>query len=90
METLENALQDVEYAFRQLEFAIKLMCYCELGHVDVEKFDTDVTILLERENVGFSSGGFANQKYKWTSIIIDRYKTITRPQQGSNIPQNTV
>lgn len=35
------------------------MCYCELDHLDLEKFDSDVSILLERENVGFPSGTFA-------------------------------
>jgi len=62
MKILENALQDIEYAFRQLEFAIKLMCYCDLGHIDRNKFDTDVTILLEQENIGFSSDTFTDQK----------------------------
>lgn len=42
----------------QLEFAIKLMCYCELGHVEKMKFDTYVTILLEKENIGFPQGSF--------------------------------
>jgi hypothetical protein len=52
------ALADVERAFTNLEFAIKLMCYVELGHIDHGKFDTDVTILLETENVGFSANKF--------------------------------
>ena len=66
MEALEVALRDVDYAFRQLEFAIKLMCYCELGHLDRNKFDTDVTIILEQGNIGFSSGNFAEQE----SIVV--------------------
>ncbi len=52
------AIADVEFAFRQLEFAIKLMCYCEQNHLDRSKFDTDVTLLLETENVGFPAGNF--------------------------------
>ena len=52
------ALADVEHAFRHLEFAIKLMCYVEQDHIDRAKFDTDVTLLLERENVGFSANTF--------------------------------
>lgn len=58
--TVPEALEDVTRAFRHLEFAIRLMCYCELNHLDREKFNTDVTILFDRENVAFSSGTFAN------------------------------
>ncbi len=67
---LEFALLDVEQAFKQLEFAIKLMCYCELGHLDKEKFDSDVTILLDEENVGFPDGSFqSNQEVITASQI---------------------
>ena len=59
---LEPALADVEQAFRQLEFAIKLMCYCERGDLDKEKFDSDVLILLEEENVGFPDGSFPSDQ----------------------------
>lgn len=58
MNTTAEALADVEHAFRHLEFAIKLMCYCEAGHLDLEKFDSDVTILLPNENISFPTGGF--------------------------------
>ncbi len=54
-----DALADVNYAFRHLEFAIRLMCYCESGHLDLANLDTDVSILFERENVGFPSGTFS-------------------------------
>jgi hypothetical protein len=59
---LEFALSDVEQAFKQLEFAIKLMCYCERGDLDREKFDSDVTILLDEENVGFPDGSFQSDQ----------------------------
>jgi hypothetical protein len=59
MDPVALALADVEYAFLHLEFAIKLMCYCESGHLDIGKFDTDVTILLDKGNVGFPQGNFA-------------------------------
>ncbi len=49
---------DIDQAFRQLEFAIKLLCHCELDHLDRSTFDTDVTLLLETENVGFPNGSF--------------------------------
>ncbi len=60
MNTIEYAIQDVEYAFTQLEFAIRLMCYCELDHLDREKFDNDITIRLKKENAGFLGGNFVN------------------------------
>lgn len=59
MNTTAEALADVDYAFRHLEFAIRLMCYCEAGHLDLPNLDSDVSILFERENVGFPSGTFA-------------------------------
>ena len=60
MNTISEALADVEHAFRHLEFAIKLMCYCEAGHLDLEKFDADTAILLPNENVGFPTKNFSS------------------------------
>lgn len=57
--TTTEALADVNYAFRHLEFAIRLMCYCESGHLDLPNLDTDVTILFDKENVGFPPGTFS-------------------------------
>lgn len=54
----EFALLDVEQAFKQLEFAIKFMCYCERGDLDKRKFDSDITILLDEENIRFPGGSF--------------------------------
>jgi len=59
MNTLAEALADVEYAFKYLEFAIRLMCYCEQGQLNLHKFDTNTTLLLPHENVGFASGSFS-------------------------------
>lgn len=59
MNPIDLALADVEYSFLHLEFAIKLMCYCEMGHLDIEKFDSDLTILLKHKNVGFPQGHFS-------------------------------
>lgn len=61
MREVELALADVEMAFQQWEFAIRLMCYCELGHIDTDGFDTDIVILLENENIGFKNGSFATK-----------------------------
>jgi hypothetical protein len=55
---MQATLLDVEHAFRQLEFAIKLNCFCEKKHLDKDQFDTDVLILLEEQNIGFAEGGF--------------------------------
>lgn len=60
MNTIAEALADVEHAFRHLEFAIKLMCYCEDGRLDLEAFDADTTILLVTENVGFPTNHFSS------------------------------
>lgn len=55
---LKLALKDVEQSFKQLEFSIKLMCYCELGHMNKEEFDTAVVIQLDDGTVGFPEGAF--------------------------------
>ncbi|CAD6871721.1 hypothetical protein [Methylomonas fluvii] len=60
LNTATEALVDVNNAFRYLEFAIRLMCYCESGHLELKDFDADVSILFERENVGFPSGSFSD------------------------------
>lgn len=60
MNTICEALTDVDHAFRHLEFAIKLMWYCEDGHLNLEKFDTENTILLDQENIGFPIGNFSS------------------------------
>ena len=59
MNTLPEALADVTHTFRHLEFAIRLMCYCEQGRLDLANFDSDLSLLLTHENVGFEAGRFA-------------------------------
>jgi hypothetical protein len=56
---LTNALEDIAIAFKQLEFAIKLLSYCELGHIKPHEFDTDHLIQLEHGNLHFASGTFS-------------------------------
>ena len=68
---LESALLDVEQAFKQLEFAIKLMCYCERGDLDKKKFDSDVTIQLDEENVEFPDGSFQSDQEVVTASHIN-------------------
>ena len=53
-----DALVDVDIGFRQLEFTIKLLTFCELGHICPSDFDTDHLVMLESENLNFPSGNF--------------------------------
>ena len=57
----EDEKQDVEFAFRVLEFAIRTMCYFELGEIDVARFGQHTTIRLEEENVNFDDEYFVSQ-----------------------------
>ncbi len=56
---LREALEDVEIGFRQLEFAIKLLSYCELENIKPADFDTDHLVQLPDGNLRFPSGSFA-------------------------------
>lgn len=58
--TLIEALKDVEIAFLQLEFAIKLLSYCELEKIDPLEFDTDHIVRLKNGNLGFPAGHFSD------------------------------
>ena len=57
--TLNEALEDIEIAFPQVEFVIKLLSYCELEKIDALEFDTD-TVLLQNGNLGFPTGHFSD------------------------------
>lgn len=53
---INKALEDVNLAFKQLEFAIKLMCHCELRHLNNSKFDADITILSDKgSNISYAA-----------------------------------
>ena len=71
---LKDALADVDIAFRQLEFAIKLLSYCELGNMKPSDFDTDHVVLLQRETLNFPRGKFNDadsiNKAAATSVLI--------------------
>ena len=58
--TLTDALTDVDIAFRQVEFSIKLLSYCELEKIDPSEFDTDHTTRLETDNLHFPQGHFTS------------------------------
>jgi hypothetical protein len=57
--TLADALTDVEIAFLQVEFSIKLLSYCELEKINPVEFDTDHVVLLDTENLDFPKGQFS-------------------------------
>ena len=60
--TIEDALTDIKIAFLQVEFAIKLLSYCELGNINPPEFDTEQVVLLECGDLRFPSGNFARQE----------------------------
>lgn len=58
--TLGEALEDVDIAFLQLEFSLKLLTFCELEKIDPAEFDTDLTVVLEDGNLPYPSGHFSD------------------------------
>ena len=58
---IQEALEDIEIAFQQLEFAVKLLSFCELGNINPADFDTDHVVLLEGGNLHFPTGQFSDQ-----------------------------
>jgi hypothetical protein len=57
---IDDALLDVEIAFQQLEFAIKLLSYYELDHIAPADFDTDHIVDLGNERPHLPSGKFGD------------------------------
>lgn len=51
-------LENIEQAFLQLAFSIKLLTFFELRKIDKDEFDTDLIILGERGNIGYRHGTF--------------------------------
>jgi hypothetical protein len=58
---LTETLQELDIAFRQLEFAVRLLSYSELGHVKPSDFDTDHLTRLPNGSLHFPSGNFSEQ-----------------------------
>jgi|GEM_PF-1988536 hypothetical protein len=54
-------LTDVDIAFLQLEFAIRLLSFCDLGKIDPDYFDLPHTTELKEGNIHFPSGNFKNK-----------------------------
>ena len=58
---LAKVKEDVEFAFRLLEFAIRTMCYFELGKVDIGLFGQNTIILDENGNINFNGNYFSSK-----------------------------
>jgi hypothetical protein len=58
---MREAIEDVEIGFRQLEFAIKLLSFRELGKINPREFDSDHLVQLMTANLGFPSRNFQRQ-----------------------------
>jgi hypothetical protein len=58
---LRETLEDVEIGFRQLEFAIKLLSFCELEKIDPAAFDTEHLVQLAGGSLKFPSGPFSTR-----------------------------
>lgn len=58
---MREAIEDVEIGFRQLEFAIKLLSYIELGKINPADFDTDHLVQLGSGDLHFPSINFQSQ-----------------------------
>jgi hypothetical protein len=58
--TIKEALEDVEIAFRQLEFTIRLLTYCELGKIEPTDFDIDHITLLDGGSLRLPTGNFSD------------------------------
>jgi hypothetical protein len=57
---IHEALEDIEIAFKQLEFTIKLLSFCELGNINPKDFDTDHIVLLKGGNLHFPTCHFSD------------------------------
>lgn len=59
---LNSELLDVEYAFKQIEFAYRLMVYCEDGCIDKKKFTMPLTIQNKRDILVFPDRNFQSDE----------------------------
>jgi len=59
---LTETLHELSIAFHQLEFAVRLLSYCELDLIKPSDFDTDHLTQLPNGNLHFPSGNFSNER----------------------------
>lgn len=57
---LHEALEDIDIAFKQLEFTIKLLSFCDSGKINPEDFDTDHLVMLEGGSLSLPARHFRN------------------------------
>jgi hypothetical protein len=71
---LTEAIEDIDIAFRQLEFSIKLLSYCEAGKIDPAEFDTDHLVALHNGDLHFPTQNFTDrasiERAAGTSVLI--------------------
>ena len=60
--TLPEALEDIRIAFLQVEFAIKLLDFCESGKLEPSEFDTDLQVQGKRLNLELPQGHFSDRR----------------------------
>jgi hypothetical protein len=72
--SVKEALEDAKIAFRQLEFSIKLLSFCEMGKIDPVAFDINHLIALKDGNIRLPAGNFSDQdslvRAAGTSVLI--------------------
>ena len=59
---LAEVIQDIELSYRQFEFSIRLLSFCELGKIDPKEFDDDHIIALPEGTLHFPAGQFASKE----------------------------
>jgi hypothetical protein len=83
---IHEALEDIDIAFRQLGFTVKLLSFCELGNINPKDFDTDHVVVTESgNNLHFPTGHFSDQAsleraasisvlqaFSVTSLVLDK------------------
>jgi hypothetical protein len=57
---IHEALEDIDIAFKQLEFTIKLLSFCDSGKMNPKDFDTDHLFMLEGGSLNFPARHFGD------------------------------
>jgi hypothetical protein len=57
---LADVIADIELSYKQLEFSIRLLTYCENGNLDPGKFDDDHVVALPEGTLHFPAGNFSD------------------------------
>jgi hypothetical protein len=67
---LADVIADIELSYRQLEFSIRMLTYCEMGHLNPEEFDDDHVIALPEGSLHFPAGNFGDSASINRSAVI--------------------